>query len=102
MRDKPYRISRKALEDLENIWSYTYEKWSPRQADVYYHLILEEFERISLNPRSGRPMDLIKEGYRASKVKSHLIFFRVADDKIVEIIRILHERMDLRSRMNES
>ncbi len=96
-----YRISQKAIEDLESIWEYTYQKWSIRQADIYYALLTDEFERIALNPRLGRPMDLIKAGYRATKVKSHLIFFREGSDGVVEIVRILHERMDLRSRMSE-
>lgn len=43
-------------------------------------------------------MDHVRKGYRASKVKSHLIFYRITND-IVEIIRILHERMDIDNRL---
>jgi toxin ParE1/3/4 len=42
-------------------------------------------------------MDHVRKGYRASKVKSHLIFDRVINDKI-EIIKILLERMDIDNR----
>ncbi|WP_375303811.1 type II toxin-antitoxin system RelE/ParE family toxin [Niastella sp. OAS944] len=38
------------------------------------------------------------QGYRASKVKSHLIFYRIVND-VVEIIRILHEQMDIDNRL---
>ena len=45
-------------------------------------------------------MENVRKGYRASKVKSHLIFYRVKDDR-VEIIRILHERMDIDTRLSD-
>jgi toxin ParE1/3/4 len=45
-------------------------------------------------------MEHVRKGYRASKVKSHYIFYRVLNDTI-EIIRILHERMDIENRLND-
>ncbi|MVN20519.1 type II toxin-antitoxin system RelE/ParE family toxin [Mucilaginibacter arboris] len=44
-------------------------------------------------------MESTKQSYRATKVKSHLIFYRRSDDGTVEIIRILHERMDIETRL---
>lgn len=43
-------------------------------------------------------MDHVRKGYRASKVKFHLIFYKVSND-IEEIVRILHERMDIENRL---
>ena len=94
-----YRISEKAIEDLENIWLYTFETWSVDQADRYYNLLIEEIKYLSGHFESGKPMEHIKKGYRASKVKSHLIFYKKAKDNIVEIIRILHQRMDIENRL---
>lgn len=94
-----YRLSNEAVKDLENIWAYTYDKWSVEQADRYYNLIINEIEYIVSNPYSGRPMEHIKEGFRASKVKSHLVFYKFSGDKTVEIVRILHQRMDVESTM---
>ncbi|MDP4275070.1 MAG: type II toxin-antitoxin system RelE/ParE family toxin, partial [Bacteroidota bacterium] len=34
-----------------------------------------------------------------SKVKSHLIFFKKTEDNIMEIIRILHQNMDIENRL---
>jgi len=31
-----YKISKKAFEDIDNIWFYTMETWSLQQADKYY------------------------------------------------------------------
>ena len=100
MKSLPYLISKKAVADLDEIWLYTVEKWSLAQADRYYSLIFDEIDHICEDPLSGRPMDHVRKGYRASKVKSHLIFYRIADNTI-EIIRILHERMDIDNRLTE-
>ncbi len=40
-----YIFSNKAIEDLSDIWNYTYNKWSENQADKYYYLILESCEK---------------------------------------------------------
>ncbi len=44
-------------------------------------------------------MDYIRTGYKMSNVKSHLIFFRKVDDNIIEIIRILHQNIDIEDRL---
>ena len=98
MKSLPYVISKKAISDLEEIWIYTVEKWSVEQADRYYSLIFDEIDFICKNVSMGKPMDHVRKGYRASKVKSHLIFYRVIKES-VEIIRILHERMDIDNRL---
>jgi toxin ParE1/3/4 len=94
MRRLPYVITKKAVSDLEEIWFYTVEKWSIEQADRYHSLIFAEIDYICKNINTGKPMDHVRKGYRAAKVKSHLIFYRIANET-VEIIRILHERMDV-------
>lgn len=94
MNSLPYIISRRAIIDLEEIWLYTKEKWSPEQAERYYDLIFDEIHFICQKPDAGKSMEHVRNGYRGSKVKSHLIFYRVVDDT-VEVIRILHERMDI-------
>ncbi|KIA89703.1 type II toxin-antitoxin system RelE/ParE family toxin [Kaistella jeonii] len=96
-----FEISEKANEDLENIWLYTYENWSQEQADRYYNLILNEIEYITENFESGKSFEHIRKGYRSTKVKSHLIFYRKSKRDTIEIIRILHQRMDIENRLNE-
>ena len=101
MNSHSYKISEKSVEDLENIWTYTFHKWSIEQADRYYNLIINEIEFISKNFLAGKSMDHIKKGYRASIVKSHLIFYRKSQDNQIEIIRILHQRMDVENKIKE-
>lgn len=96
-----YAISKKANQDIEKIWLYTYENWSLEQADRYYNLILDEIEFIAENFESGKSVDYLKEGYRASIVKSHIIFYKKSTSNIVEIIRVLHQKMDIENRIEE-
>ena len=100
MKALPFVISKKAVSDLEEIWLYTVEKWSKEQADRYYNLIFNEINYICRNVSAGKSMEHVRKGYLASKVKSHLIFYKIVNDTI-EIIRILHERMDVENRLND-
>jgi toxin ParE1/3/4 len=100
MKPLPFAINKKTVADLEEIWLYTGEKWSVDQADRYYNLIFDEIKYICRNSNSGKSMEHVRKGYRASKVKSHFIFYRVVNDTI-EVIRILHERMDIGNRIKD-
>lgn len=101
MRKCKYKISKKAVEDLGEIWAYTFDNWSEEQADRYYNLIIDEIEFISENFMSGKSMEHVRKGYRASKVKSHLVFYRKSDDNQIEVIRILHQMMDVKNRLKD-
>lgn len=94
-------ISEQALNDIENIWLFTAENWSTEQADRYYNLIFEEIEFICKHFNAGKSIESIRKGYRYTKVKSHLIFYRRSVTEEIEIIRILHEHMDIESRLND-
>ena len=97
-----YKISGQASEDIEKIWLYTFENWSLEQADRYINLIFDEIEYLAGNPNSGKDFNHIRKNYRCSKVKSHIIFYRLADKQSdIEIIRVLHQRMDIENRLSE-
>lgn len=97
-----YKLSGKAAEDIESIWLYTFENWSLEQADRYVNLIFDEIEYIAANPEAGKDYSHIRKNYRCSKVKSHFFFYRLAaKEKVVEIIRVLHERMDIENRLGD-
>lgn len=99
---KKYRISEKAISDLEKIWYYTLNKWSREQADRYHKLIIDEIEYIVDNLDLSRDIDHVRTGYRMTKVKSHLIFIKKSKDGIPEIIRILHQNMDIENRLKKN
>lgn len=90
-----YRISKQAIEDLNDIWLYTFQKWSKEQADTYYDLIIGEIEFIADNYLIGKSAEEIRKNYRVTPIKSHLIFYKILKNEMVEIVRILHQRMDV-------
>ncbi len=97
-----YKLSREAARDLENIWLYTLETWSGEQADRYYNLLLDEIEYVAEKPRVGKDYGHIRDGYLRTRVKSHFIFYKInSTQNIIEIIRILHQRMDIEGRLGE-
>lgn len=88
-----------ALYDIEEIWFYTFATWSQEQADRYHLMIMKEIDFIASNPESGKTMDHFRKGYRSSKVKFHYIFYRITSIEL-EVVRILHENMDIPNRLN--
>ena len=94
-----YRISKQAINDLNDIWIYTFNKWSKEQADRYYDLIIGEIEFIADNYLIGKSGEQTRKNYRVTKIKSHLIFYRKVEDGIVEVVRILHQRMDIKKKL---
>ncbi len=99
MSKNQYRISKQAIEDLDGIWIYTLQKWSKEQADRYYDLIIEEIEFVADNFMTGKSAEQTRKNYRVTKMKSHLIFYKKIENGIVEIVRILHQRMDIKKRL---
>ena len=47
-------IRQQAIDDLNNIWLYTFEEWSERQADKYYATLEFTCMQIGENPQLGR------------------------------------------------
>lgn len=89
-----YQLSKLALDDLEDIWEYTFETWSKTQANRYYKEIIQGIDVICKNPEIGKSIEEIKSNHRIRKVKFHLIVYKVKNN-IIFVDRILHERMDI-------
>lgn len=88
-------ISSEALSDLEKIWIYTFQKWSKEQADRYYAMLMDEIEFLCSNYYSGKSAEYIRPDYRVAFVKSHILFYKISEDQKLEIIRILHQSVDI-------
>jgi toxin ParE1/3/4 len=89
-----FHLRPKAIADLEGIWDYTVDTWGEEQAELYVRMINESFQQIAVNPSLGRFCDAIRDGYRKRGVGRHVIFYRTVDGD-VEVVRILHDRMDV-------
>ena len=96
-----YSFSKKAVEDLSNIWNYTFDIWSERQADKYYQLLIDFCKTISNNPKIGKAYAEISPEILGCRANLHIIFYRITKHNEIEIVRILHAQMDLKNRLFE-
>jgi len=88
----PYRLTPRAELDLEDIWLYTFQNWSLEQADRYQNEIMEAIAALANGTKTGRQVD-IRAGYLKYMASSHYVFYRRSDLSL-DVIRILHQRMD--------
>jgi toxin ParE1/3/4 len=88
-----FTLSPRARADIEEIWDYTEARWSRDQAEIYVRQIKTAIENLAADPSRGRACDDVRAGYRKYPVGSHVAFYRVTPDGI-DIVRILHGRMD--------
>ena len=94
-------LKQEAIDDLNNIWEFTFEKWSENQADKYYAMLRLSCKEIGKNPEIGKEYNTISKNLLGLHSGRHIIFYHFVDQNEIEIIRILHERMDLKNRLNE-
>jgi toxin ParE1/3/4 len=88
------RLSLLALQDIEEIRSFTLRQWGQDQWLRYFAAFSSALDQIAVDPSCGRPRDLIRIGMRSLTFQKHLIFFQSAHEphgRIV-ILRIIHER----------
>ena len=93
-----FRLSAKSLEDLKSIGRFTLKSWGREQRNIYLSKLDESFQSLADQPLLGVARDDIRKGYRVYHVGRHLIFYR-QKSTYIEIIRILHDRMDVESRL---
>ena len=64
-------------------------------------MLIDICDELAYNPGSGKAYHVIADNVVGFKAGRHVIFYRRIDDNEIEIVRILHEQMDLKSRMSE-
>lgn len=91
-------IRPRALRDLDLIWAYNAEKYSPEHANRYDQFLLGHIERLgqSLNPGRQLPGNERRryETFRyKSKAHGHIAIFTIFEDTLV-VHRIFHTAQD--------
>jgi len=87
-----------AWADLQDIARYTEATWGRRQRDLYLTAIDTKLRALAANPKTGKPRDALRAGYRSGRVGAHVVFYREVPDGI-EVVRLLHQRMDVRRQL---
>jgi toxin ParE1/3/4 len=90
-----YLLSPAAQADLEQIWDYTRDRWGVDQAEEYLRELQRAIERATANPHIGRACDEIRPDYRKLAVGSHTLLYRVTTEAVIDVVRVLHQRMDV-------
>lgn len=96
-----YQLTNKTVVNLNGIWEYTMDNWSEKQADRYYNMLLANCQDIANDPELGKNYDGVSTDLFGLKANRRVIFYRKSINKPIEITRILHERMDLKSKIIE-
>lgn len=98
-----FKFTKAAVDDLTAIWNYTLIQWSEEQADKYYKMLMDACKSIAEGKATyiSKSYEEIADNLRGFHVGRHIIFYRFDGDDAVLIIRILHEKMDLETRLKE-
>lgn len=94
------RLTQTAEQQLEDIWIYTLSEWGEAQAGQYVSMIEQGIMQLLDNPYIGKARPEIKKDLRSLQIQKHLIFYCVGTEYI-DIIGILHSRMDTGKWVNE-
>lgn len=97
------RLARQAEFDLFEISKWTAENFGARQAEYYGETLSLAIEALNDGPEilGSKARDEIGKGIRTLHVASHtrkgrhFVVFRVADEGVLDVLRLLHDSMDL-------
>ena len=97
------RLSAAAELDLANIIKWTTENFGARQSRIYRNTIVQAIGELADGPdvAGSKARDEIIPSFRTLHVArhgrrgSHFLMYRRASNSTIEIVRILHDRMDL-------
>ncbi len=90
----PFRVTPKAESDLAGIGQFIALD-DIGAAVEFVEELRNRFRRLGDFPELGRTRTDIAAGIRSFPVGNYLIMYRVLDDTLVEIVRVLHGARDL-------
>jgi len=88
-----YKLSKRAVQDFQNLFLYTLRNFGLNQADLYTEKMDRLLDLISDNPGMGIDCAHISLGIRRYSHEKHSIYYRQRESDIL-VVRILHQRMN--------
>lgn len=97
------RLARQAEQDIADILAWTAEQFSPQQAEVYADTLTLALQALFEGPDviGAKSRDDILPGIfvlhvaRHGRRGRHFIVFRPSEDRYIDVLRVLHDSMDL-------
>ena len=90
-----------AEADLRTIIRYTHSQWGASQARAYVGRLEQAMNRLAAGQAPFKDISDLYPRLRAVRCEHHYIFCLPRDREPAFIIAILHERMDLMSRLGD-
>lgn len=105
-----FRLSRLAEADLAHVLTVSAERWGMEAARRYASLLAAAMRKVAANPQgpATRARNDLHPGIRSLHIRHarradaevavrrpvHILYYRAVASDLVEIIRVLHERME--------
>jgi toxin ParE1/3/4 len=107
-----FRLSRPAQADIANILVTSVERWGVEGRRRYAALLIAAMRRVAADPEGSATQDRAEllPGVRSFHIRHarggapdatarrpvHVVYFRPVEPGLIEIIRVLHDRMEPR------
>ena len=92
-------LTSKAKSDLKSIAKYTSKNWGRTQRNKYLSVMNSTFCDLADDVLIGQRYFNILNKYYKYQIGKHIIFYHRIDKNMIEIVRILHEKMDIQSHL---
>lgn len=97
------RLSITADHDLASILHWTTQAFGPKQARDYQQTIIQAVRALGEGPDlpGSNARGQVRAGIRTLRVARrgragrHVLVYRVVDDGLIQVLRILHDAMDM-------
>ncbi len=92
------KFTQLAIDDLKDIGQYSSQNWGPTKANNYRQALSNRIRWILTNKPLWQSRPEMGDGIYSASEQSHIIVFWEYREG-VEILRILHRRMDVKSHL---
>jgi toxin ParE1/3/4 len=109
-----FRLSAPAKADIRNILAKSLERWGADRRSRYAALLTAALRSLAAHPAgpTSRTRDDLLPGVRSFHVRhvrgehavgqpAHVIYYRTVPPDLIEVVRVLHERMDPSRHLDE-
>lgn len=92
-----YRLTPRALADLDAIADYSLARWGRDQTERYLSNLTKRMEMLAETPSMGRDRSEVAPGYRSFPEGRHIVFY-VEVETGIAVIGVPHASMDVQAR----